>query len=776
MQVTWMGIINGDNMDADALHKIILTYRLFQKMMQYPDLLKEMREIFLERIEERGIVSREELYEVAKRAASVEKDKTVDVDEYVGALIDFYFANNFNPVEIENHINLARKMDRFRHLSKVVNMEEATSFRIAKAVKEFCAIPQGDVLIPENEAIGIRVALISHFISNHLPFIKIAKKYITIRDFEELIDRSFWSKKHPGRIGGKAAGMFLAYKVLLPRFGERDPEIEKYVRIPDSYYFNSGIFSDFLDYNDLYQLHSQKYKSRDTIEEEYRQIQEIYRVAKFPPELVKLFRDFLEEVGEHPLILRSSSLLEDHFNYAFSGKYDSVFVANQGDIETRLQEFMWGLKRVHMSILGPAPILYRMDHDLLDFDEKMSVLVQKVTGRRFGDYFFPFCAGVAYSYNTYRWTPRIKKEDGLVRIVFGLGTRAVDRVATDYPRMVPLSHPLLRPEVDANQIRKYSQKFVDVINLNKRRFESIPFVELMKEIDHPDLFYAVSIDQDGHLVAPMFKTQEIDIGNACITFENLLTKTPFVGLMKKILKKLEAAYERPVDVEFAWDHNRLYLLQCRTLPLREEISKVTIPDVPKEELLFANNRVVFNSIIKDIEYIVYVDPKMYAGLSSYDEKLLIGRIVSKINKLMEGKRYALFGPGRWGSNDINLGVRVGYADINRTLILGEIAFGEEGTTPEVSYGTHFFNDLVEARIVPIAIYPDLPDNLFKEEYLLNSKNLLKELLPDFSEFSNVVHIIHVPSTTNGKLLQVYQDGESQEGIGFFGSSEDIKDE
>src|SRR4030042_3300315 len=129
--------------------------------------------------------------------------------------------------------------------------------------------------------------------------------------------------------------------------------------------------------------------------------------AAFPPDLVEQFKGFLDNVGEHPLILRSSSFLEDNFGYAFSGKYDSVFRANQGDPGKRLTEFIRGLKQVHMSTFGPAPILYRMDHDLLDFDERMSVLVQKVTGRRYGDYFFPFAAGVAYSRNTYRWTPRI---------------------------------------------------------------------------------------------------------------------------------------------------------------------------------------------------------------------------------------------------------------------------------------------------------------------------------------------------------------------------------
>ena len=133
------------------------------------------------------------------------------------------------------------------------------------------------------------------------------------------------------------------------------------------------------------------------------------------------------------------------------------------------------------------------------------MVVQKVVGRRFGDYFFPFVSGVLFSHNVYAWNQTIKKEEGLGRLVFGLGTRAVDRVGADHPRMVPLSHPLLRPEVTAPQIKKYSQKMVDVLNLKKGCFETVDFRTLIATIRHPDLFYAISIDKDGHLAPPHFR-------------------------------------------------------------------------------------------------------------------------------------------------------------------------------------------------------------------------------------------------------------------------------
>ncbi len=744
---------------------------MFSKLVFYPHLLDSTRKLFLSALTKRGITTEEEIeQEAVKKLRSEGHDPTEkSISEYKSILIDLYFASFFNEAEIEDHINLARKQDRFQNLNKVINKERATSKAIKQALKEFCQIPMGDLYISPNEAEGVRVALINHYISNQLPFIGIAKSHITIRDIQELVDNIYWNRRRPGKIGGKAAGMFLAYKILVPKLTSGDPEIDQYVKIPESYYFSSGIFSDFLDYNNLDQFHSQKYKTREEIEEEYKNISDLFKRSSFPPDTVEDFRKFLKIIGEHPLILRSSSFLEDNFGYAFSGKYDSFFVANQGDIQTRLNEFIWGLKQVHMSTFGPGPILYRRDHKLLDFDEKMSVLVQKVVGRRFGDYFFPLAAGVGFSYSSYAWTSRIKKEDGLARMVFGLGTRAVDRTGGDYARMVHLSHPSLRPETGAQQIIKYSQKIIDVLNLKTGQLESIPYMTLLKEISHPDLYWAVSVNQDGHLSAPLFKGQPIKSAGTCLTFENLLSKTVFPSLMKKMLRLLQQAYGRPVDIEFAWDDKHLYLLQCRSLAVSQNIREVELPkDLPKEQIIFTNTQVVSNTIIPDIEYVVYVCPRCYGRLSTYDEKFAIGRVISRLNTLLEDKRFALFGPGRWGSNDINLGVRVGYEDINHTLILGEVAFAREDYTPEVSFGTHFFNDLVEAQIAPVAIFPDQTDTIFNEEFFKESPNQLSSIAAEFESYQTVVHVVHVPSSGDGRFLQVFQNNEVQKGIGFLG--------
>jgi hypothetical protein len=750
---------------------ILKTYRLFRKMNQYPNLMGLMYSIFMEVLEKRGIITREKLYQQALEALKADgfPDTEINRQEYVEGLIGYYSASSLSDHEIENYINLARKKDKCQELSLVVNQEQATSLEIYNALREFCEIPKGEVYISREEAEGIRVALIKHYISNQLPFIGLAKNHITIRDIENILQHCLWSRKNPGKLGGKAAGMILAQKVLLPILEERDPELEEYIRVPDTWFLNSGVFSEFLDRNNLQQFHTHKYKDRETIEKEFLHIEEKFKFANFAPEVIEDFRKILGEIGEHPIIIRSSSMLEDNFGLAFSGKYLSVFLTNLGDIETRVRNFIVGLKRVFASTYGPDPILYRVDHGLLDYDERMAMVVQKVVGQRFGDYFLPFASGVMFSRNVYAWNPKIKKEEGLVRLVFGLGTRAVDRVGSDYPRMIPLSHPQLRPEVTAPQIRKYSQKQVDVLNLKKGIMETVDFRALSTVMDHPELFYAVSVQKNGHLAPPMFKTQNLKGEELCLTFENLLTKTAFVPLAKKILSRVEAAYGRPVDIEFAWDNNKFYLLQCRSLSIRKELDRVRIPEkIPEEQLLFITNTGLSNSVVYNLEYIVYVNPRAYDTLQTYEEKLKIASVVNVLNRNLASKPYALMGPGRWGSNDINLGVRVTYANINKAKLLMEISFAKEGYTPEVSYGTHFFQDLVEAEIVIVPLFPDDSNALFNEAFLLDSQNILSDIAPEFKDSKDVVRVIHVPSVRNNQFLHVYMDVMNQKGMGFFG--------
>ncbi|MBN2655485.1 MAG: PEP/pyruvate-binding domain-containing protein [Spirochaetales bacterium] len=760
------------NRPEDVLFKL---FTLNKKMSPYNDMTDKILETFLERLVSDGLVNEEELEtQILEyfRNNPEQKENSGIRKDYRDLLIEYYFISSYPEEDIESYINLARKHEKIKVLARAVTRENKSSKEIKKYLDDFCRIPAGDVFLPLNETKEIRVKLIDRFISNQLPYIGIAKDHINVRDIGKLTDNFYGATSKTGRIGGKAAGIILAHKILKPSIGEIDEELEKYVTIPQSWFFNSEMFSDFIDYNNLHYFHSQKYKNQGDLQRDFKIIDKTIMDSEMPPAQRKMIRGFLEKIGDDaPLILRSSTLLEDNMGYSFSGKYDSIFISNQGKIKDRVDEFIWAFKKVHISTFALDPIIYRQDHNLLDFDERMNVLVQKVVGEKVGKYFFPSAAGVAFSYNGYRWNPKIKKEEGLLRLVYGLGTRAVDRVGNDYPRMISLSHPTLRPEITAPQIRKYSQKSVDVINLETRALETIPFIDLLEQTgdnELPSLFNAISVNRDGHLAPPMFKSDKFDPSDACITFDNLINKTPFIRIMKKILTKLEEGYKRPVDVEFAWHGDKLYILQCRPLNIKKTSESITVPkNIPANRTLFTNRKCITSEIIKNIAKIVYVDPKAYNQLETHQDKVEIGRAVHGINQALAGERFALFGPGRWGSSDISLGVKVGYNDINKALILGEIAFEQGGSTPEVSFGTHFFNDLVEANIISIALFPDREDTVFNEEFFLKSPNILKDVVPQYSSLEEVIHIIDVRVATGGNLLHVYQDDEHQQGIGYF---------
>ncbi len=747
---------------------------VFEKMSQYPEYLREMREVFLDFIERKKLAKAEELMELARQRAEadgIDPDDEETIESYYHTLIDLYFAASLKSVSrADSYINLARKLAKNRELARLLHWENASSTEIYQRLKEFCEIPLGDKIIPEAEAIGVRVALINHFISNQLPYIGVAKHYITIRDVHQILSRTVWSPNRSGRIGGKAAGMLLAQKIVLPLFFKTKQEFVENIRVPDSYFLRSDIFDEFIQENHLEQYHSRKYESREKIEELYPKIQAHFARGKFSERTLKRFRRILEEIGEVPIIVRSSSFLEDNFGLAFSGKYDSIFLANQGDIETRLEQFVDGVKRVHMSTYHPNPISYRQDNNLLDFNEHMAVLVQKVVGRRYGDYFFPTAGGVIFSKNSFIWNPKIDPDAGLMRMVFGLGTRAVDRVGSDYPRMVALSHPTLRPEVTAQAIRKYSQRYVDLLNLKTGQLESHPLRKLLSEVRHPEAHMVISLVQGDHVAPPISKVAKFDPAQACITFDRLLKETDFGRLVREMVQTVSKGYGWPVDMEFAYDDGKLYLLQCRTLSVPNEPDRVDIPEnIPKDKIIFTSNTVVRNRIIEDIEYIAYVDPPAYNRLADYEAKRRVGRVINRVNNALKDKRYVLLGPGRWGSNDINLGVQVGYHDINHTKVLGEVAFATDGITPEVSYGTHFFNDLIEADIVPLALYPDEEGIIFNRAFLYHGPSVLEYLSPEDADLGGVVRVIHVPSAAGGLYLQIYLDGAANKGVGFLAS-------
>jgi hypothetical protein len=612
-------------------------------------------------------------------------------------------------------------------------------------------------VLDEKEAIV--VALIHAMISDRPGFIEVAKHWLTASDFQLLQSLIIGS----GKIGGKAGGLLLAWKIL--RWAA--PQAAEQVVVPRSRYIGADTYDDFLARNKLeYRGHGER--SLERIREEYPKIQSAYLRGRFPEEILERLQDLIREAGDTPWIVRSSGLLEDSFGMAFAGKYLSVFCPNQGSAEENLRDLTAAVRRVYASVYSPDAMIYRRKMGLTDAEERMALLLQEVQGQTYREFHFPPLAGVAYSYSPIVWNARLRREEGFCRLVMGLGTRAVDRVAEDFPRLVTLSHPNLRPETTPAEIRRYSQKSVDVIDRKMKALRTVPASALL-ERDFPALPWLASVDR-GDVITPLVSLgARHEPERMVLTFDAFLQRTEFIPLLREILSTLAREYHLPVDVEFAVTVDpqspkrniTFHLLQCRAQAGIRGAGGVKLPKGMREDdKFFVATRLVPQGVVQRVEYICYVDPGIYGGLPDSGKRREVATIVGRLNKALEGRTYILIGPGRWGSIDPLLGVPVTYADICNTRVLVELAQEQQGVMSEPSYGTHFFQDLVEAEIYPVAVHSDLSGDLFCMEWLDRAANRLKNFLPDLSPREERVKLIDVPGEFGGRKLDIVMDGET----------------
>jgi len=677
-------------------------------------------------------------------------------------------SENLSEDQILSHIHRWVEDEKTRFLVKALEDPNSSLSDLINAITRYRYLEEEGVQISSPNEKGLRVSLIRHFFSDQLEFIDVAKEQIEIKDYYDLVKRIIFLPMSHGKLGGKSAGLFLAARIV--KRGAEENELFRSIRIPKTWYITSDALVNFLHYNNLENVLEQKYKDMDEIHVEYPNIIQIFKNAYFPPEILRGLSMALDDLGDKPVIVRSSSLLEDRVGAAFSGKYKSLFLANQGSKEERLNALTDAIAEVYASTFGPDPIEYRTERGLLDFYEEMGIMIQEVVGNQVGNYFLPTFAGVAFSRNEFRWSARIKREDGLIRLVPGLGTRAVDRVAEDYPILIAPGKPDLRVNVTPDEIIRYSPKNIDVINLDTNSFETIDINRLIREFgnDIVGIQHAVSVVRDNMIHKPtsLFNI-DFEKDKLLVTFEGLLQGTDFVRQIGSLLKELETAIGTPVDIEFAHDGRHLYLLQCRAQSHAIGTQAAPIPrDIGQDQILFSADHYVSNGHVPDITHVVYIDPESYILLADLMDLKTIGRIVGKLNKILPKRQFILMGPGRWGSRgDIKLGVEVTYSDINNTAVLIEIARKKGNYVPELSFGTHFFQDLVEASIRYLPLYPDDEGILFNEAFFTRSENILADLLPEYAEFKDSVRVIDIPHSANGQILRILMNADLDEAVG-----------
>lgn len=693
------------------------------------------------------------------------KKKVLESSYFLGMEIFRVASSYFSDDEILNMIQKWIFEDKSSFLLKALANPNTPLVEIADAIRKYHHInPAHEENSPVSK--GIRVSLVRRFLSDQLQFINIAKNYIIVSDFYRMLEKLIFPSESHGKLGGKSSGLILA-KNILKRIPEH-ADLLSGVKTPKTWYISSDGLHNFIYYNNLEDVIDQKYKDIDLVRQEYPHIIQVFKNSHFPPEVVNGLSRALDDFEDSPIIVRSSSLLEDRMGAAFAGKYKSLFLANQGTKKQKLDALMDAIAEVYASTFGPDPIGYRYERNLVDFNEEMGIMIQEVVGKKYGKYFFPAFAGVAFSNNEFRWSARINRDDGLIRIVPGLGTRAVDRVGDDYPILLAPGQPNLRVNLTFEEIIGYAPKNMDVLNLESNIFETVPLRQVIREVGNrfPMINEIFSIKEEKHLKNPVGLGVDTNKHDIVATFENLISNTNYINQIHTLLRDLKDKLRMPVDVEFACDGESLYLLQCRPQSYSEENVSAIIPkDISPDRIVFSANKHVSNGRIPDLTHIVYVDPDAYGRMKDLNNLKAVGHAIGKLNKILPSKKFILMGPGRWGSrDDIRLGVKVSYSDINNTSMLIEIARKKGKYVPDLSFGTHFFQDLVESSIRYLPLYPDDNGTVFNDVFFTKNKNILMDVVPDYGFLEHTIKVIDIPKATNGLVMRVLLNAEEEEAL------------
>jgi hypothetical protein len=763
------------NHSSDRVLSIHLT------LSEYPVLSARIRHIMRKQIFARGISTRADFDAEARQkaiqsqfreglrdpygeeASEVWEERLRRVRDH---MTDFYFAYNLPYGDFEQIVRLAVSERGETPDVITFNPELAPQDMLFQQAEDIESMPAAKRKKYAARLQEIKAVLIRTMISDQLAYLNIARKWFTVEDLKDIYHR----KIGYGKIGGKSAGMLLAYRILC----EAAPrEVREAIRIPVSYFLASDLYYVFIASNGLIHWSDQKYKLEAQMRSEYPKIVKDFVNGKFPEDILERLRETLAEAGKRPLIVRSSSLLEDNFGTSFAGKYNSYFCPNQGMPEENLTALSEAIARVYASCVNPNALLYRHAKGLVEYDERIAVLLQFVEGEQFGHYFLPQAAGVAFSRNLYRWSPQIRKEDGFLRLVWGLGTRAVESFSNEHPCLVALSHPLLHPLDTAEAIRQHSQQCVDLIDLEENILKTLPVRDVLTA-QYPLLRYVTQIEEDGYLRS--LNSSMVDISRLVVTFDGLLRGTPFVRRMKAILSMLEKHYGFPVDTEFtaevsdpcaAHPEVRITLLQCRPQSHLRDGREVELPTkLDLADVVFSTRRMVPRGVVTGIRWVLFVSPEGYFALTSAADRNRLERTIGNLNAALKDETFICVGPGRWGTTTPNLGVGIDYGDIYCTRALIELTGKGIGPDLEPSFGTHFFQDLVESNIYPLNVNLDDHDSVFNRGFFYQTPNHLSDFVRSDETLKGALRLIKVEDFRPGCSLSLVMNDEAGKAVAF----------
>ena len=562
----------------------------------------------------------------------------------------------------------------------------------------------------------------------------IIKANFTPSDYFEIRSRMIGT----GMIGGKACGMLLARKLIK----NNNADLYKKLEPHDSFYIGSDVYYSYIVYNNFWDLRVRQRKP-----EEYFTLADslanCFRTGKFPETLEEEFCRLLDYYGQSPIVVRSSSILEDGFGNAFAGKYESVFCANSGSLEERLREFEDAIRTVYASTMSKSALDYRQKRGLEKRDEQMALLVQRVSGSRYEDVFMPCAAGVGYSYNPYRFSKDTDPEMGMLRLVMGLGTGAVDSTADVYPRIVALDTTAIGGD---HQLTQRNVDYVDTVSGKVKRDD------LSRIVGKVPLHLRNQLLEQDDRTKRMF-----------ITCSGLINNAELMNSMRELMQIIKDNYGYHIDIEYTINLSEkgdyvINLLECKPLQVAQDKEKIEIPEnvEPHKIFLECRNASMGKSKKVKIDYIVMVDPIKYYN-TRYNRKPEIAVALEKINWHFRNTDFhlMLLVPGKIGTSSPSLGVPAAFSAISAYDAICEIAESRAGYLP--AYGSHIFQDMVESEIIYGAIFENEQTLVFNSEIVSRLENIIDEICPNNREIMDVMGVYNV----RDKNCFLYHDMKSE---------------
>ena len=548
-------------MPTGPLRTTTPTIDVYIKLAQFPILCDRIRLRMREELFRRGIVDKNEFEQEVKDLAIESQRReglnnpTVQEDEATWQRrletirdlhTDNYFAHNLGSTLLEQLINevLNNQDKTAKPVELNFNPEIAPWAMLFEQGEIYDALPPPELERVKHHLEEIKVVLIKRLLSDQLPFIRVAKHVFSIKDLNWIYERLIGS----GKIGGKAGGMLLAWHILERADHDFGPDLSHHVTIPDTYFVGSEIIYEFLLQNKMERFVNQKYLSLEEMRAQYPEIVQRCLTGKIPNYIVEQLRDVLNRLNGRPFVVRSSSLLEDHLDYAFAGKYTSIFCPNQGTPEANFEALLDGVRRVYASIFNPDAMVERQEHGLIDYDERMAVMIQPLIGHRYGRYFLPTIVGAGLSHNPWFEAHDSRSKDGCLRLTLGLDQRIQRPVEDGTACIISLNTPDY-----LHDSKNLIQEKVRVVDLEENCFKTLPISDILRD-DYP------------------YGRFLLDPATGHLSYDFLINDERFIRLMRTSLSRLEKTYGVPVQFEFAVElidtprgaDYKLYILQCHT--------------------------------------------------------------------------------------------------------------------------------------------------------------------------------------------------------------------